>query len=371
MIVIRNDKYDITFFKKNPHLDLFNKGKHLELANVQMLTSMLRIKWHPNIRGTRSNQFFSGAFQELFSQLCARLETLAPVVICGIRTQVNLTPDDMVELICTGKVILEHEQKKVSRLGDDKGGIEGSDSDSTSAELDIRKREELEQRQLWKGIEEGVANSFYRRIEHHQATVIVNMLSEEMRKIHFGLDVNTKMPWEYRLKNNLFKYTHLSLPITPPKTMGTFRSLSAKVSRGQEPTKVTVVINANDIPVELTPLFQITGGVITEYLGSVSMHFIREAKMKEAAMFNRMLTECNAIARAHVASLGGNALIGYRAVPAETGGRVYKSQVYNVITLSGCAVKVDYSNLKASFDYRNSIDGGNLRPKNINRSTSH
>jgi uncharacterized protein YbjQ (UPF0145 family) len=349
-----------------------NTAKHLELANVQMLMSMLRIKWNSNYRGTRKNQFFSGAFQELFSLLCARLEALAPVVICGIRTQVNLTPDDMVELICTGKVILERDQSNLSRMGED-----GSDSDSTTNEFDVRNREEAEQRQLWKGVEEGVGKTFHRPIGHHQATVIVNMLSEDMRRLHFGLDAQSKMPWEHRLKESLFEYAHPStlsvpgrlLPIAPKQRLKPARA-ATKVSSDQEPPTFTISISANDVPVELTPLFQITGGVITEYLGSISMHFIREAKMGEAAGFHRMLTECNAIARAHVASLGGNALIGYRAVPAETGGRVYKSQVYNVITLSGCAVKVDYSNLKASINHQSKVDGCISRPKVMSRSTT-
>jgi len=82
-------------------------GAISETTSGPMVIAMLRYTWKPNTRGTRSNLLFSTLFQELFSQLCERIKEFAPAVVCQVRTQVNLTPDDQVELICTGKLVLE------------------------------------------------------------------------------------------------------------------------------------------------------------------------------------------------------------------------------------------------------------------------
>ena len=409
-----------------PDFGLGTGGREIESAGNQMIMSMLRYKWNPTSRGTRSNQLFSSLFQELFAKFCVRLEQLAPVVVCGVRTQVNLTPDDMIELICTGKVVLERRFGSTSKIAEN--GTDCNSEQTLMEEIEIRRRENAEQRHLLHKIEDGVSKLFLTedQIGRNKTTVIVDVLSDEMKRRHLGLISGDLENIDEELKTPLngTKNALSSSPTSPgadslsssggsrgfltPRLIGFPRNKSSEETHGAlnmlrtaghlamippldgglpppmaisqlPPIKkrqrgVTSTGWGNDeshlattrvawlkvaeVPVEVTPLHRVPGGVVTEYLGTVSMHFIRESKGGEAAEFHRFVTECNAIARAHVQSLGGNAMLAYRAIPAESGGRVYKSQVYNVISLSGCAVKVEY---------RSSLTGGGLPYRSVSR----
>ncbi|GAX27353.1 hypothetical protein FisN_17Lh264 [Fistulifera solaris] len=372
------------------HLPAFGKGSGgmmSEEINGQMVMAMLRFKWNPATRGTRSNLLFSSLFQELFSKLCNRIKDFAPAVICGVRTQVNLTPDDQVELLCTGKLILERRFEATQKINETDMTGEDSD-DSRQDELEVRRREDSEMRLIQKDIQEGIEVLFKTEplIALCRSTVIVDKLSDEMGRLHrtvvaekthkrstsdqgspslssvAQIDLSPRVPGRLSPKSLLPRLSpilhrsrtdsvaelsnapKLPLPATPLTSIsvgesGNYGGKGQAVANSNE-----WLMNVEEVPVELTPLHYVKGGEITEYLGLLSFHFIRESRGLEAREFNRFVTECNAIVRAHVAALGGNAMLAYRAVPAESGGLVYKSQVYNVISISACAVKLRMTN---------------------------
>jgi uncharacterized protein YbjQ (UPF0145 family) len=97
----------------------------------------------------------------------------------------------------------------------------------------------------------------------------------------------------------------------------------------------------------LTPLSDIPGATIQRYLGPVQLHFIKDSWSIRDGPFDTFLhsfiAESNAIAKAQVAALGGNALICHRFMPQESGGRNHRNQAYNMFTITGDAVTVEFN----------------------------
>jgi hypothetical protein len=94
--------------------------------------------------------------------------------------------------------------------------------------------------------------------------------------------------------------------------------------------------------VEFTPLSFIPHAAISQYLGRVCITLIQELYSYESkgglgAFVETFLLEVNQVARTHVRSRGGNALIGYCI--NEMWSDVTDSQAYTIISISGDAVK--------------------------------
>ena len=282
----------------------------MELANAQMVMSMLRVKWRPLIRSTRNNQFFTGLFQELFAKLCSDLEHLLPVVICGLRTQVNLTPDDMIELVCTGMVVLERSEKEV----------ESDDDIAVESEIEVHEKERTELRTMFNEIDNRAEKLGFiarQRLGPRQLTRIVDCLSDQMRKVHRGiviksspapLEANAQVttplsPRSFSPKLTpmkslkIFRSRSITSPSTSPKSPPSVMphipplqlSMSEHVSEGSTNSIVLTRLCERNmteeqnfgplgvlfpLPVELTPLRHVPGSLIRHYLGELPVIYV-------------------------------------------------------------------------------------------------
>ncbi|KAF9203563.1 hypothetical protein BGZ49_006276 [Haplosporangium sp. Z 27] len=124
-------------------------------------------------------------------------------------------------------------------------------------------------------------------------------------------------------------------------------SAMSKQGQAEEPNRVAILpMMPADRPfIEMTPLSFIPGRTPTRYLGKLSLHFVKETHiLHDSTVSSGMggfvhvfLMEIQAVARSHVAALGGDAIVGLR-VDESFFQESVKNQGYALISISGDVV---------------------------------
>ncbi|XP_043237810.1 C2 domain-containing protein 5-like isoform X2 [Amphibalanus amphitrite] len=103
-----------------------------------------------------------------------------------------------------------------------------------------------------------------------------------------------------------------------------------------------------DYDVIITPLPHVTGGKVERWLGNLNFFFIRECTgLREVGGLNGfmqdLITEVLAVVRAHVTSLGGNALVSYFMSQCVLLPNPHKNQAQCLVNVGGDAVLVGHA----------------------------
>ncbi|CAH1785770.1 unnamed protein product [Owenia fusiformis] len=112
--------------------------------------------------------------------------------------------------------------------------------------------------------------------------------------------------------------------------------------------------------IDLTPLPFIPGAHIEHYLGNINFFIIREStSIRESGglsgFVQSFITEVMAIARAHVAALGGNALVGYKMTECVLLDNPHKNQAQCLLNVCGDVVHVLYDRDRDQDDARTAV----------------
>ncbi|XP_044535273.1 C2 domain-containing protein 5 isoform X10 [Gracilinanus agilis] len=284
-------------------------------SEIQMFTSV-RVSRLSNINLTNQtlNKSFNDLCENLLKSLYFKLRSMIPCCLCHVNFTVSLPEDELIQVTVTAVAITfdKHQAVQTSKTHVEKS--------SQRASID---NEELLQFPLELCTDTLASHPF----SSAKATSIdyssfadrcnswIELIKLKAQTIRRG-SIKTTMPVEK----------------ASPLTEGHFRQRSAPACANS-----TVGV------VKMTPLSFIPGAKITKYLGIINMFFIRETtSLREeggvSGFLHAFIAEVFAMVRAHVAALGGNAVVSYIMKQCVFMENPNKNQAQCLINVSGDAV---------------------------------
>ncbi|XP_038124708.1 C2 domain-containing protein 5 isoform X11 [Cyprinodon tularosa] len=290
---------------------------------VQMFTSVrvLRLS-NANLSNQSLNKIFTDLCENLLKSFYFKLRSMIPCCLCHLNFNVAVPEEELIQVSVTAVAMTfdkDQAQERPAERFITKGGSETEDQLQFSLELCA-----------------DTSSTNSSKISGVQENALV---SSRAASVDYGSFADRCSTWLelLRLKAHTIRRgsvkTISSLEHCSPLTEGRSRSLRSSRSFGG--SSVTMV--------KMTPLSFLPGTRIIKYLGIINMFFIRETtSLREeggvSGFLHSFIAEVFAIVRAHVAALGGNAVVSYSMKDCVLMENPNKNQAQCLINVSGDAV---------------------------------
>ncbi|EDL10657.1 RIKEN cDNA 5730419I09, isoform CRA_c [Mus musculus] len=274
-------------------------------SEIQMFTSVRVVRLSSlNLTNQALNKNFNGLCENLLKSLYFKLRSMTPCCLCHVNFTVSLPEDELIQVTVTAVAITFDKNQALQTT---KPHVEKS---LQRASTD---NEELLQFPLELCSDSLPPHPFPAAKEHLESANSNSGIPAAQRatSVDYSSFADRCSSWIelIRLKAQTIRRGSIKTTVTVEKASamgdGNFRNRSA-------PPCASPTVGV----VKMTPLSFIPGAKITKYLGIINMFFIRETtSLREeggvSGFLHAFIAEVFAMVRAHVAALGGNAVVSY------------------------------------------------------------
>ncbi|XP_030645905.1 C2 domain-containing protein 5 [Chanos chanos] len=298
-------------------------------SGLQMFTSVRVFRLsNANLTNQSLNKIFTDLCENLLKSLYFKLRSMVPCCLCHLNFTVAVPEDELIQVAVTAVAMsFDRDQSQDTfRQSEDRSLMKAMAENEEQLQFPLELSAESSSTKppnSTKGLPEGSVSSATPRASSVDYSSFTDRCSSWIEQLRLKA---------HTIRRGSVKTTS-SLEKASPLTDG--RSRSLRSTRSYSGSSVTVV--------KMTPLSFIPGTKIVKYLGIINMFFIRETtSLREeggvSCFLHAFIAEVFAMVRAHVAALGGNAVVSYSMKECVFMENPNKNQAQCLINVSGDAV---------------------------------
>ncbi|XP_019399972.1 PREDICTED: C2 domain-containing protein 5 isoform X2 [Crocodylus porosus] len=289
---------------------------------IQMFTSV-RVSRLSNVTLTNQtlNKNFNDLCENLLKSLYFKLRSMIPCCLCHVNFTVALPEDELIQVAVTAVAITFDKNQALQ-------------TSKVPAEKSLQRASTDNEEQLQFPLE-------------LCSDPLASQPFSPAKEVLESASSHTGIPAAQRDRCNswieLIKLKAQTIRRGSIKTIASLDKASPLAEGHSRHRSVPCSTNSSVTVVKMTPLSFIPGAKITKYLGIINMFFIRETtSLREeggvSGFLHAFIAEVFAMVRAHVAALGGNAVVSYIMKQCVFMENPNKNQAQCLVNVSGDAV---------------------------------